>query len=541
MAADPNIILDYKPAQIAPPESPLAAYGQVLGVANAAQNLQAGQQKLQSNALELQQQQRAVDYQKAFTGSVQKHTTQNADGSLSTDWSGIQGDITNAGYGPEALALNKNILEAKEAGLKLIETQHLADQAKVAGFASALNSLPPVDPKAPGASDQIAAFNGAFPNVLANSVQKGVITPQQAQQYGAMFQQGGNTWTPQLQMQIDGAKNGALTAQQAIEHGSKLIDQAREQTQVDSVVTHNKAETAKINAEMADKAKSDAAALLSNATSAADYDAKKATVDPKVAAQLPDSKGLDFSDDGIEGTRDKILKSGMNAEQVANYEQKKISVASLAAAREANSIARQTSNDIRLQMLQGKPNPAQVQASKEIDKLQTQENPLWSKLAQLNSALGDGSKSADLFIPEKGEQPVKMSVKSGGDDDTAKQLTADMVARRNAIASQLKGFVKQKYDLGAKNGAEPTVPLQDVLDKIDAAVPGQKADPVDGQTQEPNPGPAKTPRTLNPAANPADAVTLQGYLKQAGWTGGAPTAQQKAKAAQLAKADNYQF
>lgn len=314
MPIDAAIPLSVKPAQI---ESPLAAYSQVLGIKNQQQQQVEGAQKIQSNDLELKQQQRAVDYQNYFTQALQKHTVQNPDGTLVTDWGGMHNDLTNGGYGDKAVALDTSVAASKEAGLKLLHAQNQADLDKSQSVGRVLGAIPVVDQAAPPETQAVqkAAWNAAAPAAVASLVAQGHMTQQDGAAMLQQLQQAGG-WTPQFAALIEQKKMEGLTTEQQVQHVQNGINAAREGTLATATAAHTAAETKKLNSDLFDKQRSDAAVLLSQAKSAADYDAKLATVYKAVAAKLPASKDLDFTAKGLADTQERILKSGMNVEQI---------------------------------------------------------------------------------------------------------------------------------------------------------------------------------------------------------------------------------
>lgn len=505
MPIDPQIALEGKPAQI---EDPLSAYGKVLSLQNAQQQQQAGAQRLQMGDIELKQQQRALQYQQTFSDAVKNNTTQSPDGSLATDWSGVQRKVTDAGFGDRALAMNTELMKAKEAGLDLIEKQHKIDTDRVNDFASAVGSLPKVDPAQPYT---VSAFNAAFPAVLGAAVAKGTIQAAQGQQLQQQFQQG-NGWTPQLGALVDAAQQRAMTAQQQAEHASKVIDQAREQGVADTTITKNKADTDKIKAELADKAKSEAAATLSQASNASDYDARKAKIaDPNVAGQFPDSKDLNFSDPkSFPDQQERILKLGMNAEQLSQYQLRKENNQSLAENREQSGLVRQQMADFRTGIGAALNGIGQKEADKtktQVMNLQRQEQPLWEQAKELSDAIAGGK----MYVPKTGAaKPLNLAAAGNSGtspadiDEGKKGLVEDMRSRLEGIKDTLRSKVNEKYDLGDQYNAKYKDSREDVLKQVEAI--GTDATLAASQAKKAAAGAPATPAVATPATKPAQAA-----------------------------------
>lgn len=515
MPLDPLIPLSVKPAQI---EDPLAAYGKVLQIKGAQQQQQANAQRLQEGELDLQQKQRALAYQKTFTDSLQKHTTKNPDGSLATDWSGVQGDITNAGYGAEALGLSAERAKVQKAGLDLLHAQNTADADRVKAVGQQLGALPSVDESAPPEVQQVqkAAFNAAAPQAIANLVKGGQMSQEQGAQVVQQLQQSGG-WTPQIGQYVKQSQLAALTADQQIQHVQKGIDAAR-QHQLDSLNKPKiEAETTKLQTEVADKLTSDAAVTLSNAKDAADYTAKLAKLDPKIAAKFPTN-----ADPTDEDVKDKILTSGMNADQLARHTESVLNGASMRAAREATKEYREDSLAFRREMAADRKfanNKEAAKAKTQILSLQRQEEPLWGQAAQLQHAVENGQ----IFVPDKGA-PTPMSNKLGASQDpAAKQaLIEDMKTRLEATKERLKSTINSKYDtLEDAGGGKVSVSREDALAAIDRI--GQKKAAPAAAAQKSAPTAA--------GGKKLDTTKATEYLQKAGGD--------KVRATALAKADGY--
>ena len=509
MALDPSIALDFHPAQIAPPENPLAAYGQALQIANGAQNLQAGQQKLQSNALELQQQQRQADYQEAFNEAIQANTTQAADGSFQTDMGGAQKHLTAKGFGPEAIALNPQIAAARKAVLENAKLQNEVDTQHVQNLTSALNTLPEVDPAAPDAPFKMAAFKATFPSVVQTALQRGA-TPQQVQPLVQAFQQGGGEWTPQLGELISGGKKAALNAQQAIEHTDRLLKMNQEQPQIDSVIKKNNVETANANETLADKQKSSLAGAASQVNALADYQAALAADKTGAAKALPQNLTEDdFKPENLAKTQERIRTSVMNADQLAAYNLHKDAQADRDLTAKSNAQARQFHEQIMGVLAEGKESPGAKLARTQIEKDTAQEIALRNKLATLNAQLGtDGTKTPTVYVPDNPrEQPVLIERKLGNPvnpDDAAavakrekdrQGLIADMQARRTNLLSQLGNVVNHKYDVADKVGVGGSTSRDEVLGDLEkmgwkAPAPAAKAAPAAQEPAAQTPAPA---------------------------------------------------
>lgn len=436
---DASIPLSVKPVQT---EDPLAAYGKVLQIKGAQQQQQANTQRLQEGELDLQQKQRAVAYQKTFTDSLQKHTTKNSDGSLATDWSGVQGDVTNAGYGPEALNLSVERSKVQKAALDQMHAQNVVDADRIKAVGSQLGALPQVDESATPEVQAVqkAAFNAAAPTAIANLVQGGHMSKQQGAQIIQTLSQSGG-WTPQIGAYVKQTQLAALDAQQQVEHVQKGLDAARQQKLDKLNEPKILAETAKVQGEVADKATSDAAAALSNSKDKADYAAKLAKLDPKIADKFDPN-----ADPADPAMKEKILTAGMNADQLARHQESKLNGESLRAARDATQAFREESLAFRKEAFAEKKGALSKEAEKAKAKalsLDEKEAPLWAQARQIDDSL---SKGAPLFIPEKG-QPIGIKQKAQQDGGTIDGLISNMRARRESIKDTLRDRINEKFDL----------------------------------------------------------------------------------------------
>ncbi len=504
---DASIPLQVKPPQI---EDPLAAYGKILQIKGAQQQQEANAQRIQEGALDLQQKQRAVDYQKTFTDSLKKNTSRNDDGTIATDWGKLQGDLTNAGYGPEALSLSTERAKIQKAGLDLVEAQHKVDGERVKAVGQQLGALPQVDESATPDVQQVqkAAFNAAAPTAIANLVRAGHLPQAEGARMIQTLQQSGG-WTPQVGAWVKQNQMAALSADQQVAHIQQGITAAREGRVADANVGHLEAETTKANAEMADKAKSDLAAQLSQAKNPLDYERiRLADKNRSLRDSFPDSKNLDFSPDKLADTQESILTHGMNATQLDTHQAKKDAQAtrdfqaqSLDEARKSNEALRRDSLDLRKSMLEGQPTVAQRQAAAKLDFNQKALGPLSKQAGQLATALKDGTPlSVTSYVsPSGAEMTMEEHLKGKADDPNARQdAVNDMTARLNATKSQMKNITSASHNIMDHFNADRSVSREDALASIDNIGPKPKADAT--TKAGPAAAPASQPAATKPAA-----------------------------------------
>lgn len=476
MPLDPSIPLSVRPAQI---EDPLAAYGKVMAIQGAQQAQQAGAQRLQMGELELQQQKRAVEYQKTFTDALQKHTVKNPNGSLATDWSGVQDRLTDAGYGPEALKLNTERMQAQEAGLKLLHEQNQADLDRAQFVSRTVGALPQVDTAATPEvqAQQKAAWSASAIAGIGNLVKGGHMAPAQAAPILQQIQQTG--WTPELAEQARQLQMQGLSTEQQIQHVQNGINAAREGKVANASVAHSTAETAKLDAEALDKGKSDAAVQLSGATNAADYDARRAKLDPKVAALLPESKTLDFTDPKkLKDTQESILTSGMNAQQLQQHLDRKDAQRTRDLAAESLAESRTANEEFRRFMTQGQPSPAQRKASSTIDFIDKGEPGLWKTAGAIAAQLKDGNPlNVTTYVSKTGSAiPMDEHLKQdSGKKVSHEDAVRDMQSNLDATKDAIRKGINKKYDLMEQNGGEPSVSRADALKAVDGLGPQAKA------------------------------------------------------------------
>lgn len=517
MPLDPSIILGGKPVQT---ETPLAAYGQVMATKNMQLQNQAAAQKVQSGELELEQQRRVAAYQKTFSEAVRDNTAQNPDGTLKVNWGNVSTKLTNAGFGDKAIALNGDIAEAQKKALDLAHSQMqgIKDKAEVVG--QVLGALPTVDPKAPADvfGVQKAAFGGAAISAVKSLAQQGVLPPEEAAQYAAQIQQSGG-WSPEIQSMVDQKKMAGMSIKEQTEYFQHAIEAQRQGKLTDAQIANLKSETATRDAAAADKARSDAAALVSQATSGGDYLQRLSKIDKAVAQKLPALKDLDFAPDKLAATQEKILTSGMNSEQLAQHQIAKNNSESLVQSRAQLEIIRQQNADIRQQLLDGKPSPAAKAAATKIDYLEKVEAPLWTQASQLSSALSKGD-DTDIYV-EKSGNVVSLASKTQAaknEEEAGRQkaqLIDDMQTRFQAVKDQLKGVLNRKYDAAEGAGSSPVVTRDEALKGIEELGKGKSV-------AAPPAAPAPAAKPAAPAAKPAAPVKKftdpQGHTWEEGQT-----------------------
>ena len=540
MATNPSIILSGiqapKPTQL---EDPLSVYGKVLGIQGEqqaqAQNQQLGAQKIQSNAIELQQQQRALAYQQAFTDAVKNNTTQNPDGTFTTNYGAVRGKIVDAGFGDKAMEMDASLAASAHAALenmKLRNENETARVARVAGVARGLLNM--VDPNADPATQQAqqALFVGAAPAGIAHLAQMGDLPPDQAAQLLGSIKTNG--YTPQARSWLQAQADAAVPAQAALEHTDKLLTLAMDKRKADSSIAEQTANTAKANQEIADKNKSDLTAQLSNVNSPADYAAGLAKADPKIASQLPDPKDLDFSNPGsVAASQDKIRMAGMNAKEQAEYLLHKGREQSLAETRAGTLALHQDMQAFLRSQHEGQLPPAQ---QKEADKDNAQVSRNIQTIGALSKTAGDLATALgqpNSFVDEKGRQMTMeehlKNQKPADSDVLAAQ--AQMGARLEATKAQLATITKQSHDIMDKWHGQPEQDRATALASIDGigtdvldSLKGKLA--AQTQAAQKSGGAAKTSppaATPPPPATPAPAATPPPAAK--------PPAQPQGKAA----------
>ncbi len=267
-----------------------------------------------------------------------------------------------------------------------------------------------------------------------------------------------------------------LTTEQQVQHIQNGINAAREGDIAKATKAHLEAETAGLQATQADKARSDAAALLSQATSAADYDAKLAKIDKAVAAKLPTSNALDFSDKGLADTQERILTSGMNSEQLAAHQDRQASQATRDLAEQSLAASRKANEQFREFMMQGRPGPAQVAAQKTANYAQKTEDPLWRKAGAIAVQLKDGNPlSVTSYVTKDGTEMTMAEHLKGkeGDPQAVADAVADMKSNLQAHQNDLRKAINAKYDALEKGGmpkegeGAPSTSREEALKSVD--------------------------------------------------------------------------
>jgi hypothetical protein len=146
MPLDPNIILRQQPVA-----DPVQNYAKILQLKNLQaqqpliqQQIQAGQQEAQSKGLQIQQQQQALNSQKALDDAMKGAITTNPDGTPSFNREAVTNHLTQAGYGHLVPGVIKQLGDSEKSFVDLAKAKNdvAEGQQKIAGLQTdALGSL----------------------------------------------------------------------------------------------------------------------------------------------------------------------------------------------------------------------------------------------------------------------------------------------------------------------------------------------------------------------------------------------------------------
>lgn len=121
MALDPSVLaLTAQPPKL---EDPIQSYQKLLGVRQAQQAQIAGQQQIQSGALELQQRQMQLKQQQVINQAYQQATTVSPDGTPNVDMNKMLRHLSENGAGTAIPGVVESLTKAQKAKSDLIEQQ----------------------------------------------------------------------------------------------------------------------------------------------------------------------------------------------------------------------------------------------------------------------------------------------------------------------------------------------------------------------------------------------------------------------------------
>lgn len=228
---------------------------QITGPATQRLKLQSAQTEEQAKSLALKQAQEQADAQKDLDEVLQKHTTQQPDGSYKVDFGGVTGDLAqrgrgraaNAALGMESSYINNAFLQ-KQNQLKLTaDTLHMAS--------SVARAIPQVDPYETDPikiAAQKDAFVGGVGRALPTLIQLGVLDPNTAGYIHQTISTQG--YTPQIgEMVNQFANQGEDAEKQVLMHHQQMED-ARTSLITPADVRAKDAETADRNQGTAERA-----------------------------------------------------------------------------------------------------------------------------------------------------------------------------------------------------------------------------------------------------------------------------------------------
>lgn len=274
-----------------------------------------GQQVQQENALKVQEQQRALDADKALAGALSTNTTKSPDGSLTIDHDGVGLSLTQAGFGKTALTYDAQ----RRADLKVAAEQLKAkldagaeagkQAASIIGTIPALPTAPqqtatPVLGESTPAQAQpdpaaLSAYSTAVKNAAVEAKNRNLIDDQHV----AWLLQGANNPTPEFDAQL------RQYGQMGLDHSTQMTDTRNKVN--DAVENHLKeVQTGAAQAGIDEKQRAIDASMLATAAKVGPASYAKAL------GALSYDRAKPFADAGVTDP-DSIRALGMQPSQAA--------------------------------------------------------------------------------------------------------------------------------------------------------------------------------------------------------------------------------
>lgn len=419
---------------------------------------------------------------------------------VTTDHDAIGREMTAAGWGPEVLKQDEERNKAAKEGIETYTKQYDLQVKKQKALADALAGVPETDFNEPDPDrlkqQQLASETGAMQQ-LHLAVQQRVIDPSMEKTLEQWIS--GGPWNPEKQQLIKQLANSATSS--AGQH-----QDARAGAEQHLKMMTGEAQATEREQTALSKGLSNAAQTAGGITDQTTLDAWYNNLKPDMQKQFKSLYNRGFSPQTINAIKSMGQTEENRLRDQETAAQHDATNAQRAASQDSSEELRRMSIEVRRDALNFRKDQKkdtetadQKKAMSEIYDYEKQEQPYYTKIGELQTAIGKG---ATGYYHNGKLIPMDVS---------------DMKDELDQARSDAKGLISKKYALIDKFGGKPKISQQEMEDKIDGVGKGPKpaepAEPVETAV------PAKKAATAKPSTGPKQAVTMdhvRNYAKQKG-------------------------
>lgn len=387
-----------------------------------------------------------------------------------TDMRGVQQDLAEAGYGPEALKMNPALMEAAVKGLQIAKDQHelfAKQHDQIASIAAGVlqNKVDTSEQDPVKLQAQKDAFIGAYHVANQNLLKNGLESPQDFQQHEQMAAQG---YTPDLERNLRGLVSAATNSVALNGMLTKRIADNSEALLRGSETTEHTSKTFEQDLKNAGQ-------TIRGVVDQGSFD-KWFKGQPK---SVQDATEALYKRGYSGGIINEIATLGQNEEQRAREADARLRIADTEKQRDIVNDQRKERESFLESVKRTGANADKQQYNRDysqIVKLQDKERNLYALRSRLGEQLAQaGTPGAEFqYIQANGSaKPSSLMHQTGKKKPDPKEMAAavsDMKSRYDAATESLKEIVNQKYDITKDTGK---ISREDAI----SAVEGKHGDP----------------------------------------------------------------
>lgn len=245
----------------------------------------------QENDLKLQEAHRAVSANDALSKALSAHVKLGDDGAVVTDHASIIKDLSDSGFGPEALKYDAQRRADVKSALDAEKTKLDNDKSKHDRLGALFATVQPVDWKNAdqGVVDsQKSIAIAAIRQASQDALREGLIDQPRMEAIEASLKD----YNPQLEASVHQLANQATEASKQLDQGIQIHQQVQNDLLFPSQLTNSQNLAAKSTQELADADTSTAAKKLANAKTATAYQEILGELPKKIADKFPAAPAL---------------------------------------------------------------------------------------------------------------------------------------------------------------------------------------------------------------------------------------------------------
>lgn len=268
--------------------------------------------------VETKTRQRSLDAATAIANAFQKNTSVGNDGAVAVNHAGVMKDLTDNGWGPEALKVDADRRANLKAAYEQEEALTKLNSAKAGRLGALAGSVVSAMRNAGDTDEQRKiAYERTMPQAVSTALGERLITPEHA---NSLLQ---HPYSPDAVGQFEEWANGAMNYKDQLDAFHKNMEESRARMLAED--THN-ANVAKLPGEQADAAQKQRANWFTQFANAGDPDQYAALLDqaPHAIAVQAEARVPRDQFDRFESAST-LRDMGLSAEQATQAEQRRTS------------------------------------------------------------------------------------------------------------------------------------------------------------------------------------------------------------------------